>query len=171
MYCECGCGQKTNLCRDNDATRNYVKGAPMRYLPNHHRRSSPVEYKVEDRGYTTPCWIWQRSTKEGYGVACIGKKLTRQAHVVYYERYKGPIPTGWEVDHLCRVVGCCNPDHLEAVTSAVNARRRPTTKLSEMRAGLIRAARRGGCTYAFLADAFGVSDSAIWGVLSGTRWR
>jgi hypothetical protein len=49
--------------------------------------------------------------------------LNRQrhgAHRVSYELHKGPIPEGLVIDHLCRVRHCVNPDHLRAVTHAVN---------------------------------------------------
>jgi len=42
------------------------------------------------------------------------------AHRVAYEIANGPIPTDKEIDHLCRVRCCINPDHLEAVTRSTN---------------------------------------------------
>lgn len=45
------------------------------------------------------------------------------AHRVAYELTRGPIPAGMEIDHLCRVRSCVNPDHLEAVTRGENLRR------------------------------------------------
>jgi hypothetical protein len=45
------------------------------------------------------------------------------AHRVAYELFKGPIPAGMDLDHLCRVRCCCNPDHLEPVTRKENLRR------------------------------------------------
>jgi len=36
---------------------------------------------------------------------------------------RGTIPYKLELDHLCRVKHCCNPDHLEAVTHYTNLHR------------------------------------------------
>lgn len=38
-------------------------------------------------------------------------------------RFIGPIPEGYDVDHLCSVRNCVNPDHLEAVTRTENIQR------------------------------------------------
>lgn len=45
------------------------------------------------------------------------------AHRIAYELYKGKIPDGLTVDHLCFNRLCQNPQHLEAVTFEENARR------------------------------------------------
>lgn len=45
------------------------------------------------------------------------------AHRLAYERAFGPIPTGMQIDHLCRVRECVNPDHLEVVSHTENVRR------------------------------------------------
>lgn len=77
----------------------------------------------EDRGHSTPCWIWQGALNyKGYGVGHPGGKWSR-IHRVTYVEYVGPIPDGLQIDHLCRVKACCNPDHLEAVTAGENLRR------------------------------------------------
>jgi hypothetical protein len=73
------------------------------------------------------CWTWQLSKSSGgYGrmwVLEFGVKRLRQAHRVSYEALVDPIPDGLQIDHLCRVRSCVNPDHLEPVTSAENTRR------------------------------------------------
>lgn len=47
-------------------------------------------------------------------------------HRVSYRLLVGEIPAGLEIDHLCANRLCCNPAHLEAVTSEVNSRRSHT---------------------------------------------
>lgn len=45
------------------------------------------------------------------------------AHRWAYERAKGPIPAGFEIDHLCDDTRCVNPLHLEPTSPAENLRR------------------------------------------------
>lgn len=72
--------------------------------------------------FTDTCWIWIAGRSNGYGVFWNeGKPI--YAHRFAYELWRGPIPKGKTIDHLCRNTLCCNPFHLEAVTQAVNNER------------------------------------------------
>lgn len=91
-------------------------------------RGLPVEQRFwmkVDR--TDTCWLWTASkTRNGYGmfgVSIDGKVTTSPAHRWAYEMLVGPIPTGLQIDHLCRVRHCVNPAHLEPVTGTQNIRR------------------------------------------------
>ena len=77
-----------------------------------------MKIKVAESG----CWEWQNSITQGYGKFWNGKKCIR-AHRFSYQLYKGCIPKGLEIDHLCRNMRCVNPDHLEAVTHLENCLR------------------------------------------------
>lgn len=69
------------------------------------------------------CWLWSGSCdRGGYGQITVNGKHLR-AHRVAYEAFVGPIPDGLQLDHLCRVRACVNPEHLEPVTARVNALR------------------------------------------------
>ena len=65
------------------------------------------------------CWLWTASSAKGYGRFNPGGGPV-QAHRWLYELVRGAIPTGLELDHLCRIKLCVNPDHLEAVPHKVN---------------------------------------------------
>lgn len=66
------------------------------------------------------CWYWLGAvTSTGYGNFYLqGKYLG--AHKAVYQMLIGPVPEGLELDHLCRVRACVNPDHLEPVTHREN---------------------------------------------------
>lgn len=79
-----------------------------------------------DRNGPGGCWLWTGHVdRGGYGRIRLGGRTepVGYAHRVAYELYVGLIPEGYELDHLCRVRRCANPDHLEPVTRAVNIAR------------------------------------------------
>jgi hypothetical protein len=69
------------------------------------------------------CDLWQGAkNSEGYGYLEIdGRRV--YAHRVSYQLHVGPIPRGWQVDHLCRKRACIEPGHLETVTNRENTLR------------------------------------------------
>jgi hypothetical protein len=72
---------------------------------------------------TDTCWLWTGSNNGvGYGEIRINNKKV-YAHRWSYEHFKGKIPEGMHIDHLCRTPSCVNPDHLEIVTPKENVRR------------------------------------------------
>ncbi|SRR6266851_2438823 len=73
---------------------------------------------------TDTCWLWFPLARgDGYAHFYLTSKLQRVAHRVAYMELVGPIPNGLQLDHLCRVRHCVNPEHLEAVTPKVNVLR------------------------------------------------
>lgn len=113
--CECGCGQVV--------VRRFVKG--------HNRRTDALarlmsKRRVDAGPLDTPCWIFTGALfqESGYGQFWLGG-TSSSAHVAAWLLMRGPIPKGKELDHLCRVRACFNPDHLEPVTHVVNIRRSP----------------------------------------------
>lgn len=69
------------------------------------------------------CWNWIGGKHpRGYGIFWVnGRNI--YAHRYFYEYLYDPVPSGLELDHVCRNNACVNPFHLEPVTHAKNMRR------------------------------------------------
>lgn len=77
----------------------------------------------------TGCWIWKLSVDaHGYGF-CGLREYRNKAHRISYMAFKGEILDGMQVDHLCRVRRCVNPEHLEQVTPRGNVRRASVARM------------------------------------------
>ena len=74
---------------------------------------------------TETCWLWKAGThSNGYGK--FYSPVGYLAHQFAYAAWVGPLVRGLQIDHLCRVRHCVNPDHLEQVTPRVNTLRGET---------------------------------------------
>lgn len=76
---------------------------------------------------TDSCWLWEGAIgTHGYGMIGLGRRSDGAdvVHRVAYREFRGPIPDGLHIDHVCNVRLCVNPEHLEAVTKSENDRRR-----------------------------------------------
>lgn len=121
---------------------------------------------------TGDCWEWiPPRTESGYARLWVSGRR-EYAHRLIWEWLVGPIPAGYEIDHLCRVRHCLNPDHLEAVLPRTNVHRsyspfspkvrRAQQRLASRDVGIIR--RRyatGTVTMDALAAEYGVSRPTI----------
>ena len=77
--------------------------------------------KVEQQG---ECWVWTGGGNgTGYGLFYPVKRGNTLAHRWSWVFFRGPIPDGLQLDHLCRNKRCVNPDHLDPVTPKVNTQR------------------------------------------------
>ena len=112
--------------------------------------------------------MFEGSGPRGYGTfraTSSAKDSKVYVHRWIYETTVGPIPTGFDVDHVkkrgCKSTKCINPEHLEPVTRLENQNR---VRLDVCRAGLhdltdpanIRwdgQGRRRGCLVCWLARA------------------
>lgn len=107
------------------------------------------------------CWEWTGTRgPTGYGSLSYrddqGTPRTITAHRLAYLLLIGPIPEGFEVDHLCSNRGCVRPSHLEPVTPTENKRRKPRVKIDKdkfraarIAAGLSQAGLAAKATLAF----------------------
>lgn len=113
--------RKYGMCTSH-GSRYKRHGDPL--IVKHMRVDGPDETRwmkkvvVESPG----CWIWIAGKNVGYGQYFAWGRMWG-AHRFVYTLLVGPVPDGLELDHLCRVRACVNPDHLEPVTHEENVRR------------------------------------------------
>jgi len=125
---------------------------------------------------TNGCWNWTGARQRtGYGVITV----SFSAHRVAWMLAKGPIPPRKQVNHLCDVPLCVNPDHLYVGTQLDNMRdasergRFPLTrkprKLTDDAVRSIRVLVAQGVKQRLVAEAFGVSPASIHQIVNGHR--
>lgn len=136
--------------------------------------------RIPDR--RADCWEWTGTRNgNGYGRAWMDSKWVA-AHRHSYIQFKGPVPDGLHVRHLCHNRLCCNPDHLDVGTAKENAQ-------DSIDAGrFIRGAASGNAKLTDadviairqnptqlktreLAEKFGVSAGTISNIKTGKVWR
>lgn len=145
------------------------------------RRKQPIaERFMRFVEKTDGCWFWKGyTTKHGYGTFHPKAGVTRTAHSIAYEIFKGPVTEGMDVMHSCDVRNCVNPDHLSLGTRTDNmrdAKAKGRTARGEghgrhvLTAQEVLAIRNCGGTQRLVARQFGISQSHVSDIRSGNKW-
>jgi hypothetical protein len=134
------------------------------------------------------CLIWPNyKNEDGYGILNRrqrdGSGKDYKAYRLAYEFYKGPIPEGLLVRHLCNNPPCINPEHLDLGThqdnknDSVKAKRHtygeinPKAKLTEADVIEIRRLAMEGLSNVEIAKRFPVCSKNISSIKLGQTWR
>lgn len=112
-------------CGDGRKLRSSQPGVPrgLSHLSMPHYARGTERERFDAKWTPEPntgCWLWTASlTTTGYGMFH-HHPFGRMAHRAAWRIYRGPIPDGMLIDHMCRVPICVNPDHLRVVTPQIN---------------------------------------------------
>lgn len=130
------------------------------------RELNPKEYykKFYIEDLNTGCWLWLSDNcvnNNGYV-----KIREGYFHVVLWEIYnKRKKPKGFELDHLCKIRRCGNPEHLELVTILINRQRSNKTKVKPEQRIEIAKRKGNGERVEDIALDFGITHDHIYKII------
>ena len=174
--CHCGCGGDAPIAPRTNKKLGYVKGEPVKYIRGHAVKGRGNAYWIEeDRGYKTPCWIWQGSThgyppNRLYAVATVNQKHV-SVHKYRFEQKYGKIPDGYELHHMCEQTLCVNEDHLKLVTELEHGRIRNGVKYSMEQAIEVRRLYSEGLSQLEIAEVTGINRHSVYRMCKGEHWK
>lgn len=193
-YCQCGCGQKTNIADRDDEMNGIKKGQPLRFALGHYKRPSFMDRfwtKVDMSRGVDACWEWAGYVnRRGYGELTVnGQRVS--THRLAYTLAIGEIPDGILVCHKCDNRACCNPNHLflgtnadnmhDMVQKGRNSKGKPQIHLGEQNGNhkltteqVISIRERyaaGGITQKELAQEFEISPTQLSRIVRGLFWK
>lgn len=134
-----------------------------------------------DMGATDSCWNYKRQIAETpmFRTRLGSWPVYRVAWLLHH----GSIREDLLICHKCDNPRCCNPNHLFQGTYKDNmgdmvqknrqswGEKSSSSKLTENAVRDIRLSRMAGVPASALAQRYGVSKDAVWGVLKGRTWR
>lgn len=117
------------------------------------------------------CLEWQ-AAKDSRGYGRIWHNGNAYpAHRLMYELCVRKPEKKEHVDHLCRNVGCINPEHLEAVSHAENMRRGSNAKLDHNQVTAVKILAKANFPKWMIAEWFGVTRANISLIITDVGWK
>ena len=114
-------------CERPARSRGWCKPHYDRWIKRGSPTPTPIRYRTPQERLDalherTPegCLVYTgRLTPKGYGLVAVAGRMV-PVHKFSWEAKNGPVPEGMELDHICRIRACFNPDHLRPVTHSQN---------------------------------------------------
>lgn len=182
FLCKCKCGNKSNIYSCNLTTGKSTGCTSCRM--RNEGNSSLEAYIIRNTKICDGCIEWTGCLAEsGYGIFTF-KQKNYFSHRASYEVYKGKIPKGKLIRHLCHNRKCCNPDHLEVGTmlenmgDCVKAGRQARgegsgqSKLNEKQVlEILEERTKNKTNYKEIAEKYDVSKSCINSIILRRTWK
>ncbi len=158
------------LNRSVEEIRGRARLLQLKSLPRGEKKKGTFYYYYGKPKFVVKangCWEWiGAKNKRGYGM-CNGC-YSSLAHVQMYVERNGRLSWKVEVDHTCKNRSCVNPEHLEAVSHAVNVQRSAVAKLTVELVAEIRKSRQSTSE---LAREYNVTPVTIRDIKRRKTWR
>jgi hypothetical protein len=169
---------------DNDIRRNDLCDGHSQQLRKHGHltklNKTPKDRFLDNIIKTDYCWQWTGSfVSPGYGRIMVNGK-TVKAHRFSYMLYKGEIPDGMLVRHICHNKACVNPEHLLTGTPKENTQDsvcdgRMSHGESHWKAKLtavdVQAILKDSRIAQSIANDYGISNSTVLRIKRGEIWK
>jgi hypothetical protein len=171
----------------NERRKLYARAGESPLSPEHlARRVMNGIDMIDERG----CWIWGRTTSEGYGCMTVARRTVRVPRLVLALTLGKEISDVVETCHRCDNPLCVNPDHLFDGTHGDNVRdaigkgrakapvgprlvgeRNPAAKISDADAAAIREAVARGEVQRVVGKRHGISQAMVSRIVLGKARR
>lgn len=113
-------------CRNKHKAYGWCENHYKRWQRHGDPEAGQQQYKTPEEAFHArtqwdgECLIWIGSSGTGgYGAIQVDGRLEK-THRYAWERENGPIPSGFEIDHICWNTACANIEHLRVVTRQQN---------------------------------------------------
>ena len=96
--------------------------------------------------------------------------LLKMRHRIEWEKVNGPIPDGYEIDHMCKVRACCNVDHLQCLSRSKHKSKDNAERYKDREIAILKFINHNPhLLQREVGSIFGVSQSCISGIIKRNR--